>query len=310
MSAGLVVRFDCQYNTESNALIHNVLMSCLIGLVSNSIPTVPTAKGSGLSTDQVTRLFETYGLPAVKAIALLVIGYLIAGWVTKLVANACKRAKLDETLAKFLANFSRWIVLTAVVITCLSSFGVQVTSLVAILGSVGIAIGLALQGSLSHIASGVMLLIFRPFKVGDFVTAGGQTGIVDEISLFSTFLTTPDNRNIIVPNGAIVGGVIINSTANAERMVEVPISTNPAAGVEAARALLLKTANNVAGKLPEKAPGCTLTSMSASNTFNVTLWCKTPDVDAVKERLLIACNAAIAEANFAPSAPVALVKNV
>ena len=102
--------------------------------------------------------------------------------------NACRRAKLDETLAKFLGNFARWLVLTAVVITCLSSFGVQVTSLVAILGSVGVAIGLALQGSLSHIASGVMLLIFRPFKVGDFVTAGGQTGIVFFLAILFTFL--------------------------------------------------------------------------------------------------------------------------
>lgn len=267
-------------------------------------------KQSGLSTSQVTHLIETYGVPAAKAIALLIIGYLIAGWVTKLVTNACRRAKLDETLAKFLGNFARWLVLTAVIITCLSSFGVQVTSLVAILGSVGVAIGLALQGSLSHIASGVMLLIFRPFKVGDFVIAGGQTGLVNEISLFSTILTTPDNRIIIVPNGGIVGGVIVNSTANTERVVEVQVATNPAAGVDAARALLLKTANAVQGKLPEKPAGCGLVSMGAANTFNVTVWCKTTEVDPVKERLMIACNAAIGEAGFAPAAPVALVRNV
>lgn len=280
----------------------------VLGQTDTTVP--PKTEQTGLSPSQVTHLIETYGLPAAKAIALLIIGYLIAGWVTKLVTNACRRAKLDETLAKFLGNFARWLVLTAVVITCLSSFGVQVTSLVAILGSVGVAIGLALQGSLSHIASGVMLLIFRPFKVGDFVTAGGQTGIVNEISLFSTYLTTPDNRIIIVPNGAIVGGVIINSTANTERMVEVQVATNPAVGVDAARTLLLKTANSLTGKLPDKPAGCGLVSMGAANTFNVTLWCKTTDIDATKERLMIACNAAIADAQFAPPAPVALVKNV
>ena len=288
-------------------ILENVFMSFL-GQTSTTQPV--TGEPVSMSATQITRLIETYGVPLVKAIVLLVIGYLVAGWVMKAVISACRRAKLDETLSKFLGNFARWLVLVAVVITCLSSFGVQVTSLVAILGSVGVAIGLALQGSLSHIASGVMLLIFRPFKIGDFVTAGGQTGVVDEVSLFSTYLTTLDNRKIIIPNGLIVSGVIVNTTANQQRVADVNINVDAGSDVESVRALLLRTASNIPGRVAEKPATSALTAMGATNTFNVSVWCKTSEIDAVKERLLIACNAAAASAGFAPPVPVTLVKNV
>jgi len=266
--------------------------------------------GGELDTDKIMRLVETYGLPVVKAIVLLIIGGIIAGWIGKVVATTCRRAKLDETLVRFLGNFVRWIVLAAVVITCLSSFGVQVGSLVALLGTIGVAIGLALQGSLSHIASGVMLLIFRPFKVGDFVTAGGQTGIVDEVSLFSTILTTLDNRKIIVPNGAIVSGVITNATAYDERVADVNVGTDATIPIEKAREILHGVANQLPGRITAKPATCALTSMGAANTFSVAVWCKTTELDAVRERLLIASNQAIGQAGFAPAPPVALVKTI
>jgi small conductance mechanosensitive channel len=173
-----------------------------------------------------------------------------------------------------------------------------------------VAIGLALQGSLSHIASGVMLLIFRPFKVGDFVTAGGQTGVVDEISLFSTILVTLDNRKIIVPNGAIVGGVITNATAYAERAVDVNVGVDAGVPVEKARELLASVAAQLPGRVASKNAAVALTAMGAANTFNVGVWCKTSDADATREKLLIACNEAVGRAGFAPAVPVTLVKNV
>jgi small conductance mechanosensitive channel len=255
-------------------------------------------------------LFEKYGLPAVKAIVLLVVGLIIAGWVAGLVRKACDKAKLDITLGRFLGAIAKWAIFAAVVIMCLSSFGVQVTSFVAILGSIGVAIGLALQGSLSHIAAGVMLLIFRPFKVGDFVTAGGQTGVVDEISLFSTIINTLDNRKIIVPNGAIVSGVITNATAYEQRLVDVTVHADAGGDIERERATLLAVAQAAPGRLADRAPGVALTAMGATNAWNVSVWCKTTDVDAVRERLLIACNAAIGQAGLAPPVPVTLVKNV
>ena len=265
---------------------------------------------SGFSTEQIMRLVETYGIPVIKAFAVLIIGWMVANWMSKLASSACRKAKLDETLARFLGNIVRWFLLAAVVITCLTSFGIPVTSLVAILGSVGVAIGLALQGSLSHIASGVMLLIFRPFKVGDFVTAGGQTGIVHEIGLFSTALDTPDNRRIIVPNGSIVSGVITNATFHDMRIADVNVQTDGAISIDSARTLLTQTAASVPGRDAAKTPAVALTNMGAANTYNVSVWCKTAELDAVKERLTIALNGAIGAKGMAPAAPVTLVKNV
>jgi small conductance mechanosensitive channel len=268
------------------------------------------ANTTGLTWEQTQALFETYGLPAVKAIVLLIVGWVIASWISSLVRRACDRANFDITLGRFLSNVIRWLMLAAVVIMCLSSFGVQVTSLVALLGTIGVAIGLALQGSLSHIASGVMLLIFRPFKVGDFVTAGGQTGSVEEIGLFSTLLTTLDNRRIIVPNGAIVGGVITNTTHFDERVAEVVVQADAGGSIDRERVTLRAAADGVQGRIPAKAPGVALTAIGATNTWSVTVWCKTSDLDVVRERLLVACNQALASSGQAPPVPVTLVKHV
>lgn len=268
------------------------------------------AKTTGLTWEQTQSLFETYGLPAVKAILLLIVGWMIASWISGMVRRACDRANFDITLGRFLSNVIRWLILAAVVIMCLSSFGVQVTSLVALLGTIGVAIGLALQGSLSHIASGVMLLIFRPFKVGDFVTAGGQTGSVEEIGLFSTLLITPDNRRIIVPNGAIVSTVITNATHFEERLAEVTVHADAGGSVDRERVTLRTAADAVQGRLPAKAPGVALTAMGATNVWTVNVWCKTSELDVVRERLLVACNQALASSGQAPPAPVSLVKSV
>jgi small conductance mechanosensitive channel len=193
---------------------------------------------------------------------------------------------------------------------CLSSFGVQVTSLVAILGSIGVAVGLALQGSLSHIASGIMLLIFRPFKIGDAVVAGGQTGVVNEIGLFSTTLDTPDNRRIIVPNGAIVSGVITNATHHGERLVSVQVPTDGSVSLDKARATMRAAAESVGGRIAGKPVAVALTKMDGANTWTVSAWVKTSEMDAAQEALLIACNQAAKDAGILPAAPVALVKNV
>lgn len=277
-------------------------------------PVSPTSTVSQLESQaefklaEARSLFETYGLPAVKALILLFIGVLIAGWLSGLVRRVCERGKFDITLGRFLGNLVRWLVLAAVVIMCLSSFGVQVTSLVALLGTIGVAIGLALQGSLSHIASGVMLLIFRPFKVGDAVTAAGQTGIVEELGLFSTLLNTPDNRRIIVPNGAIVGGVIVNATHFKERLAEINIQASPGADIELIRSTLRRAAMEVVGRVPGKDPVVAL--LEASGLWTVKVWAHTPDADATRERLLIACLTALKQAQLTPPAPVSLVRHV
>ncbi len=156
---------------------------------------------------------STWGVQVIGAIAVLIIGRWAAALVRRGVTRALERAQMDASLVPFFSSRAYDLVLTAVVIAVLNLFGVQTTSLVAIVGAAGLAVGLALQGTLSNFAAGVMLLIFRPFGKGDFVDAGGSKGTVDEIGVFTTILNTPDNVKIIVPNSAIASGTITNFSA-------------------------------------------------------------------------------------------------
>jgi small conductance mechanosensitive channel len=253
---------------------------------------------------------ETYGVPVVKAVVVLAVGLVVANWLARGTMAACNRAKFDKTLGLFLSSLVKWLIIAAVVIMCLSSFGVQVTSLVALLGTIGVAIGLAMQGSLSHIASGVMLLIFRPFKVGDFVKAGGETGFVAEINLFSTFLDTLDNRRIIVPNGAIVGGVITNDTHFPARVAEISVQSDKGAEQGRVREVLTAAASGVVGRIAEKPVEVGLAGTGGVSTWAVKVWCKSSEVDPVKERLLSVCYGAIVREGLAPLPPTSVVRNV
>ncbi|MCA9309744.1 MAG: mechanosensitive ion channel, partial [Phycisphaerales bacterium] len=173
---------------------------------SNAAEAAKKATDDGRSLAEIAQdpqwwidMFNQYGLPALKAIVLLIIAFMIAGWVKRMVYKVLTKAHLDQTLAKFFASMSRWGVLLLAFIAILSVFGINVTSFAVVLGSIGLAIGLALQGSLGNFASGLMLLIFRPFKVGDVVQVNGITAKVEQIELFSTIVDTPDNRRIIIP---------------------------------------------------------------------------------------------------------------
>ena len=163
---------------------------------------------------------STYALRVVGALAVLIIGRMVAGMVRRSVRKALDRTNLDRTLVPFLTNMVYYALLAFVVVAVLNLFGVQTTSLIAVLGAAGLAVGLALQGTLSNFASGVMLLIFRPFKVGDFVEAGGQGGSVKEIGVFATTLATGDNVRIVMPNAAIYGQVIKNYSVNDTRRID------------------------------------------------------------------------------------------
>ncbi|MEM8987538.1 MAG: mechanosensitive ion channel domain-containing protein [Pseudomonadota bacterium] len=163
-----------------------------------------------------------FGLNALGALAVLILGLWIAGAVKKAVRKGIEKSpKIDETLGLFFASIAYYVILAIVVITALGVFGVPTTSFAAILGAAGLAVGLALQGTLGHIASGVMLLIFRPFKIGDFIEAAGEAGTVKAITLFTTELATPDNVHIIVPNGAVWGDSITNYSYHATRRVDL-----------------------------------------------------------------------------------------
>lgn len=166
-----------------------------------------------------------YGVKVLGAIVILIAGYLIAGFVNRAILRTLGRVKtVDPTVTRFVASTAKYAVLTFTVIAVLSRVGVQTASFIAVLGALGLAIGLALQGTLNHLASGLLLVIFRPFKVGDTIEVAGVTGTVQEITVFTTELTTADNLRLVVPNGAIWGSTVRNYSAHIDRRIDFEIA--------------------------------------------------------------------------------------
>jgi len=171
----------------------------------------------------VTALSE-YGLSVIGAIVTLIVGWSLAKWAESMTRRVLGRSeRIDSTLTSFFSNLTRYLVLIFTLIAVLNQFGVQTASLIAVLGAAGLAIGLAMQGTLSNIAAGVMLLVFRPFKIDDYVEVSGQAGTVNTMGLFVTELTTPDNTQIIVPNSNIWGQSIVNYSYHSTRRLDLEI---------------------------------------------------------------------------------------
>ena len=164
---------------------------------------------------------KAYGPKVLAALAILVIGWIVAKLIRGALKKVLRRASVEETLITFLGNLTYMLMIAFVVIAALSQLGVDTTSFAAIIAAAGLAIGLALQGSLGNFASGVMIIGLKPFKVGDYVEAGGVAGVVEGITVFATNMRTPDNKSIIVPNGAITGGNIVNFSAKDTRRVDL-----------------------------------------------------------------------------------------
>ena len=162
-----------------------------------------------------------WGINISLAVIIFVVGRMVAKLVVSVVRKLLARAELDEILINFLSSILSTVLLLIVVIASLDQLGVNTTSLIALIGAAGLAIGLALQGSLQNFASGVMLVVFRPFNAGDFIDAGGTMGVVEHIGIFSTTLRTGDNKEVIMPNGAIYGGAITNFSAKPTRRIDM-----------------------------------------------------------------------------------------
>ena len=163
-----------------------------------------------------------FGLRAIGALVLLIIGLRVAAWLGRTVSDQAKKnPQIDDTLGSFFASLVRWGVTAAVFIAVLQVFGVEATSFVAVLGALTLAIGLSMQGALGNIASGVMIMVFRPYKLGDFIDAAGVAGTVRDINLFQTVLATPDNVKVLVPNSQAISGVIRNFSGYETRRVDV-----------------------------------------------------------------------------------------
>jgi small conductance mechanosensitive channel len=166
-------------------------------------------------------LVAQWGLKLLGALAVFLVGRIIAGWARRTLRRVLDQSELDATLVPFMTGLLYYALMAFVIIAALGMVGVQTTSVIAVLGAAGLAVGLALQGTLGNFASGVMLLVFRPFRVGDFIEAAGIAGAVQEINIFTTRLNTPDNVGIVIPNTAVWGTTIKNYAANDTRRIDL-----------------------------------------------------------------------------------------
>ena len=219
-------------------------------------------------------------------IVILVVGWMASKWAGRLTHRASQRSKLDEALGRFFASIARYTVLAATVIAALGAVGVETTSLLTVFATAGLAVGLALQGSLGNFASGVMILFFRPFDLGDKVTAGGHTGVVDDIGLFASTFITPSNETIVVPNGAITGGSIVNFTRQGTLRGGVGIGVAYGTEVPQAMEVLLRAAKATDLVLVDPQPHVALENFGASSVdFTVYAWTKASDYLAMLHNL-------------------------
>ena len=171
--------------------------------------------------EKATEIVSLYGLSLVAAIVIFVVGRFVAKLVTKGLRNFMEKRKVDPSLIGFTTGLAHALLMTFVIIAALSRIGIQTTSLVAVIGAAGLAVGLALQGSLSNFAAGVLIIIFKPYKVGDYVVAGGAEGIVEDIGIFTTTVVTLDHRTQIIPNSVATSGVIENYTKKGIRRLDL-----------------------------------------------------------------------------------------
>ncbi len=247
------------------------------------------------SVDAVVEVVATYGLDVVGAIVILVVGLMFAGWAHRTSLKGFNKIeKLDPMLRGFFASIIKYFIIIVVILAVLNQFGVQTTSLIAVIGAAGLAIGLALQGTLSNVAAGVMLLIFRPFKVGDVIDAAGQFGKVHSLTLFVTVMNTGDNVHIIVPNSQIWGSAVKNFSANATRRVDLVVGIGYEDDINKAMASIndVITADDRSHATPEPLIAVSELADSSVNMV-VRVWCNSGDywplkfdlTKAIKERL-------------------------
>jgi small conductance mechanosensitive channel len=231
---------------------------------------------------ELSTLLSDYAIPwgirIAMALLIFIIGRIVVAMVIGFAQRVMNSQKVDPTLIGFVTSIMRWVLLLFVIIAALSQLGIDTTSLIALLGAAGLAIGLALQNSLSNFAAGVMLIVFRPFTRGDYVDAGGASGTVDNVSIFTTTLTTPDNKEIIVPNSAIMNGNITNFSARPTRRVDMVFGISYGDDLRQARSILEDIIRSDARVLAEPAPVITVGELADSSVnFLVRPWVNAGD---------------------------------
>ena len=226
----------------------------------------------------VMNWLSIYSLKIVAAILVLIIGKWIARKLSKILAVVLEKNKVDATLVGFMANITYYALLIMVVIAAAGQLGINTTSFLTIVGAAGLAVGLALKDSLANFASGVMLILFRPFQVDDLVRAGGVTGKVEQITIFTTIINTPDNQRVIVPNGAITSDVITNVNANPTRRVDMVFGIGYDDDIAQAKKILVELLDADSRVLKDPAPAVAVSELADSSVnFIVRPWVKSED---------------------------------
>lgn len=231
-----------------------------------------------LISSYLSQFFATWGIKLLGAFILLLVGMKAIKTLVKFLRTTPKLSKLDESLRSFLASFSNILLYILLVITLAMILGVPATSFITILASCGVAIGLALQGSLSNFAGGLMILFFKPFKVGDYIEASGEAGTVAEISVVYTVILTVDNKRITLPNGALTNSLLINYSSEETRRVDLTFAADYSCDIEKVKNIILQVIKAHPAALKDPAPFVRLSSHSDSAlTYTARIWVKNPD---------------------------------
>ncbi len=257
----------------------------------------------------IQHLWQTHGITFLVNLAcaalIFFLGRFGAKLLTRFIGRLMEISRVDAMLVSFLTNLIYMLLLTVVVMAALERLGISTTSLTAVLAAAGFAIGMALQGSLGNFAAGIMLIIFKPFKVGDSVEAGGTKGIVEQILIFNTIMRTSDNVCVVIPNNAITGGNIINYDANATRRIDLVIGCSYSDDLKAVKAFLAKLLEQDSRILKTPAPSVSIAALADfSVNFEVRPWVKTTDFGAVRSDLMERIKVGFDERGFTIPCPV------
>jgi len=260
-------------------------------------------KNFDLSKIDLEKGFVDYIIPwstnLIAAVLIFIVGSIVAKWLVNLIGRALGKSKMDEMLVNFLKSILKWVLILIVLIAAIDQLGIDTTSFIAVLGAAGLAVGLALKDSLQNFASGVMLLIFRPFKAGDLVKAGGEEGVVEEIRIFSTKMRSPDNQELIIPNGDIFNGTITNVTARDTRRIDLVIGIGYDDDIKLAKDTLEKAVNANELVLDDPEPFIAVGELGGSSVdFHVRPWVKTSDYFVTKCALTEEIKLALDEAGI------------
>ena len=228
--------------------------------------------------NQLSELLSSFGISLLIALSILIIGRQVVKILIKVISTALERSNTEDTVRIFVTNLLNTLLMIVVFIAAINQLGIQTTSIIAVLGAAGLAIGLALQGSLSNFAAGILIVIYRPYKVGDYIQADNHLGTVDDIQIFSTVLKTPDNKLVIVPNGSIMNGSIVNFSNQDKRRVDIIASCSYEDDIDKVKSVLADILSKDDRILNEPKPRIAVSELADSSVnFIVRPWVKNSD---------------------------------